>query len=125
MTIPAAFARIAVAFSRAGLGAYYDSEVRWPGTPVIDAGGSITSPGVPIAKPCQVQVDSATESMRGERDFRDTDVSLLVLCDSLAGEIDTDATVEVLGGPNAGRWSVESAGKDSMGTHWLCRGRRA
>ena len=119
-----AFAGIAVAFSQAGLGPYFDSFANWPGEPVRDDGGSIVTPGTPIAKPCQCQVDSVTESMRAEAGYRDKDVSLLVLCATLDADLDTDATVEVTAGPNAGVWSVQSVGKDSMGTHWLCRGRR-
>lgn len=124
MSIADAFAGIAVAFSRAGLGPYVDSFAEWPGMPVTDSGGSIVSPGTPISLPCQCQVDAVTEGMRAEAGYRDKDVALLVLCATLAGELDTDATVNVTAGPNAGLWSVQSVAKDSMGTHWLCRGRR-
>lgn len=123
VTIPAAFARIAVAFSNAGLGSYVDSFAEWPGQSDVDDGGSIVSPGEPISRPCKVQVDRVTEAMRQAEGYRDKDVALLVLCETLAGELDTDATVNVTAGPNAGRWSVQSADKDTMGTHWLCRGR--
>lgn len=125
VTIPAAFAKIAVAFSNAGLGPYVDSFAEWPGQPVVDDGGSIVSPGTPVSRSCKVQVDRVTEAMRQADGYRDKDVALLVLCATLDGELDTDATVNVTAGPNAGRWSVQSADKDTMGTHWLCRGRRA
>lgn len=125
VTIPAAFARIAVAFSNAGLGPYVDSFAEWPGEPVVDDGGSIVSPGTPVSRPCKVQVDRVTEAMRQAEGYRDKDVALLVLCATLEGDLDTDATLNVTAGPNAGRWSVQSADKDTMGTHWLCRGRRA
>lgn len=125
MTIPAAFAKIAVAFSNAGLGPYVDSFAEWPGKPVTDDGGSIVSPGTPISRPCKVQVDRVTEAMRQAEGYRDKDVSLLVLCETLEGDLDTDATLNVTAGPNAGRWSVQSVDKDTMGTYWLCRGRRA
>ena len=125
VTIPAAFAKIAVAVSNAGLGPYVDSFAEWPGIPVVDDGGSIVSPGTPLSLPCKVQVDRVTEAMRQAEGYRDKDVALLVLCATLAAELDTDATLNVTAGPNAGRWSVQSVDKDTMGTHYICRGRRA
>jgi len=123
VSIADALAGIAIGFSRAGLGPYFDSFAEWPGMPVLDSGGSIVSPGNPISLPCQCQVDQVTESMRAEAGYRDKDVALLVLCATLEGELDTDAALNVTAGPNAGLWSVQSVSKDSMGTHWLCRGR--
>lgn len=125
MSIAEAFAGIAVAFSAAGLGPYHSSVARWPGVPVYDDGGSILTPGTPIAKACMCQVDAATEKMRAEVGYVDKDVALLVLVATIDRELDTDATVEVTAGPNAGSYSVQSASKDSMGSHWLCRGRAA
>lgn len=122
MTIPLAFARIATAFSAVGLGPYAPAVARWPGVPVT-VGGSIVSPGTPIAKTCMCQVDAVTQAMRGEEGFTDKDVALLVLVTTLDAALDTDATIEVQSGPNAGTYSVQSVGKDSMGTHHLCRGR--
>jgi hypothetical protein len=123
VSIADAFAGVAVAFSNAGLGPYVDAIARWPGAAVLDDGGSITTPGTPIALPCKAQVDSATQAMRAEVGYVGTDVALLVLCATLAGALDTDAVVEVAAGPNAGTYSVQSANKDPMGTHWLCRAR--
>jgi hypothetical protein len=123
LSIPQAFARIATAFSAAGLGPYVPAVARWPGTPVYDDGGSILTPGVPIAKDCMVQVDVATQAMRSEAGFVDTDVALLVLCASLDGELDTNATIIASAGPRPGSYSVQSVAKDSMSSHWICRGR--
>lgn len=122
--IPAAFAKIAVALSNAGLGSFVDAFAEWPGVPVVDDGGSIVSPGTPVSRPCKVQVDRVTEAMRQAEGYRDKDVALLVLCATLEGDLDTDATLNVAAGPNAGRWSVQSADKDTMGVYYLCRGRR-
>jgi hypothetical protein len=69
------------------------------------------------------QVDVADEKMRAQKGYADKDVALLVLCETLDAALDTDSTVEVQSGPNAGSYSVQSVAKDSMGTHWLCRGR--
>lgn len=125
MSMDAAFAGIAVAFSRAGLGAFYDSVASWPGEPLLDAGGSIVSPGVPAEKPCSCQVDIVTEAMRAEAGFTDRDVRLLVLCTTLDGPLDTAATVTVQAGPNAGAYNVQSVALDPIGSRWDCRGRRA
>lgn len=125
MTMASAFAGIAQAFSAAGLSAFYDAVARWPGTATYDTGGSITTPGTPIEKDCSAQIDAVTEAMRLEAGFRDKDVRLLVLCATLDGTLDTDAAVEVLAGPNAGLWSIESVSTDPAGACWECRGRRA
>lgn len=125
MSIADAFAGVAVAFSAAGLGPYHPSIAHWPGVPTYDDGGSILTPGTPSNKTCMCQVDAATQSMRAEVGYVGTDVALLVLVATLDRALDTDATVEVTAGPNAGIYSVQSVSKDSMGTHWLCRGRVA
>ncbi|MES3042670.1 hypothetical protein [Sphingomonas faeni] len=125
MSIPEAFAGVAVAFSAAGLGPYHASIARWPGTPIYDDGGSILTPGTPIARPCMCQVDAVDEKMRAQDGYVDKDVALLVLVATLAGALNTNATIEVTAGPNAGSYSVQSVSKDSMGSHWLCRGRAA
>lgn len=125
MNLAEAFAGIAVAFSRAGLGAFFDAEARWPGVPVTDDGGSIVSPGVPVAFPCSAQVDIVTEAMRSEAGFRDKDSRLIILRQSIPAEINTDATIVVLAGPNAGEWSIQSVSTDPVGSYWDCRARRA
>lgn len=125
MTIQQAFAHIAQGFSAAGLGAFYDGKAKWPGTPTTDSGGSITAPGTPIEKACSVQVDAVTEAMRQAEGFRDKDMRLLVLAASLDGDLDSDATVEVLGGPHAGSWILASVDRDPCGIYFECRGRKA
>jgi hypothetical protein len=116
-----AFAGLATAFGAP----FHAGKARWPGVPVYDDGGSIVSPGSPIVKDCTVQVDAATEAMRAAEGYKDTDVRLLVLAASLDGSLDTQATVEVLTGPHAGRYSVQSVERDPAGVAWDCRGRRA
>ncbi len=120
-----AFAGIATQISASFGGPYHDSIAHWPGVPVIDDGGSIVAPGTPIALPCQAQVDTVTEAMRAEVGFTDRDVRLLVLTSTLAGELDTAATVEVEAGPGAGRYALQSVVRDPLGVTWDCRGRRA
>ncbi|GAA4827448.1 hypothetical protein GCM10023232_27190 [Sphingosinicella ginsenosidimutans] len=121
---PQAFADIATAFSAAGLGAFHDAEARWPGTPVMDDGGSIVTPGTPVVKTCQVQVDQATEAMRASEGFADGDMRMLVLAATLDGALDTAATIEVLAGPHQGTWMVAAVSRDPCGVYFECRGRR-
>lgn len=125
MSIPEAFAAIAAAFSNAGLGAFYDGKAHWPGTAAYDDGGSIVTPGTPIVKDCSVQVDAVTEAMRADAGFVDGDVRLLVLTATLDATLDTDATIQVLAGPNAGTWMLAAVERDPCGVYWSCRGRRA
>lgn len=124
VSIPEAFAAIAQGFSAAGLGAFYDAKATWPGTPVMDDGGSIVTPATPIEKDCSVQVDYVTESMRLAEGFTGKDMRLLVLAATLDGDLDTDAKIEVLAGPNAGTWALASCDRDPCGVYWECRGRK-
>ena len=125
MSIPVVFADIAQAFSAAGLGAFYDGVARWSGEPAYDDGGSIATPGTPVAKSCQVQIDAATEAMRQAEGFADGDMRMLVLAATLDGDLDTSATVEVLAGPHVGAWMVSAVNRDPCGVYWEARGRRA
>lgn len=90
----------------------------------MDTGGSIVSPGTPIVKTCKAQVDALTEAMR-QAGFADGDMRILVLAATLDGVLDTDAQIEVLDGPHAGRWMISDIERDPVGAYWQCRGRRA
>lgn len=123
--LAAAFTSIALKVSAATGAGYFDAVARWPGTSVFDDGGSIVSPGTPVEKACSVQVDSVTEAMREAEGYSDQDMRLLVLATTLDGELDTDATVEVLAGPHIGSWQLATVSRDPAGISWECRGRRA
>jgi hypothetical protein len=125
MNMAQTFADIAIGVSATFGGPYHPAVARWPGVAVYDDGGSIVAPGVPIEKPCHAHVDSATDRMRLVSGFTEKDMGLFVLAATLDGEIDTSASVEILGGPHAGLWSVESVNQDGAGIYWECRGRRA
>lgn len=121
MSLAAAFESIALGFSAAGLGPYHAARAVWPGEPVVDDGGSIVTPGTPVLRDCSVQVDAATDAMRADAGFVERDMRLLVIgLDTL----DTAATIAVLTGPNAGRWSVQSCERDPAAVGWVVRGRR-
>lgn len=125
MTMAQAFADIAAGFTAAGLGAFHDATASWPGTATHDSGGSIATPGTPVEKSCQAQVDVATEAMRASEGFVDGDVRILVLAATLDGDLDTDATITVADGPHEGSWRVASVSRDPAGVYWEARGRRA
>lgn len=123
MSMAQAFADMALGISTAMGGPYHDALAKWIGTPTTDDGGSITSPGTPVAKSCSVQVDAASEQMRTDADFQEKDMRLLILAATLEGDMDTGATVQVLEGPHEGEWDIRSAARDPFGIYWECRGR--
>ncbi|MDF0543337.1 hypothetical protein PX699_13345 [Sphingobium sp. H39-3-25] len=123
--LAAAFSEIAMGFS-ALLGApYWPARIIDQADVVFDAGGSIVSSGEPVMRTCQVQVDAATDAMRGQDGFVEGDRRMLVLAGSLSGVITTDARIEVLSGPFAGLWMVESVARDPASIGWELRGRAA
>lgn len=124
MDLAAAFADIGLAFSQTFGGPFHAARVIDQAGAVYDDGGSIVTPGGPVYRPCSVQIDGATQRMREAAGYVDTDVSLIVLADTLAGTLGTEARVEVLAGPHAGVWSVELIELDTMALGWVGRGRR-
>jgi len=125
VTLPAAFASLAQTMS-AALGApFYPAQVVTQTDPIYDDGGSILTPGGVLRRDCTVQIDAATEAMRQSQGFADGDVRFIILAATLAGALDTDARVEIAGGPFAGAWLVSSLERDPAGIGWVGRGRRA
>jgi hypothetical protein len=114
------FAGMADAFSSANGGPFHPGTVTYPGTPDVDAGGSIISPGTPIVQDCMVQRDICTEQMRSDADFQERDVRLIITgLDALT----TEAAVEILAGPHAGAYALRTATRDPAAFGWECRGR--
>jgi hypothetical protein len=124
MDVAGAFAQIMVAASGALGAGFWPAVARWPGTPVME-NGSIVTPGTPINLDCMAQVDVVTEAMRGEASYTDGDVRILVLADTLSGNLDTGAKIEIAAGPHAGTWMIASCQRDPAAIYWDCRGRRA
>jgi len=124
VSIAEAFADIALGMSAAIGGGFHDALAKWPGTPITDDGGSITTPGTPITKTCSAQVDAVTEAMRQADSYTDQDIRILVLAATLDGELDTDATIDIQDGPHIGEWMIASCDQDPCGVYWECRGRR-
>lgn len=125
LNMAAIVAQKAVAISQAYGGPYYDAVIQSPGDAVYDDGGSIIVPGDPTIRACQAQVDVATQDMRREEGFTDGDVRIIILSDTLAGEIGLDDSIKILGGPHKGEWQIETISRDPFGIYWELRGRRA
>lgn len=118
-----AFAAIANGFSGIAGGPFVDGTLEWSGTPVTDDGGSIIAPGTPTKVACRVQVDVATEAMRADADFQQEDVRLLILSAGLATVPDEQAEVAIPAGDNAGRYALQTVGRDPAGVGFECRAR--
>lgn len=118
------FAGLAQGFAATFGGPFFAASAVWPGTPVKDAGGSITTPGTPITKACMVQFDAATQTMRATDGFIETDVRILVLAGLLDGTLDEKARIVVADGQYAGSWALLSVTRDPAGIGYECRGRR-
>lgn len=124
VSLALAFSGIAEGFSEAMGAPYYPATASWPGEAVWDDGGSIVTPGVPDERDCRAQIDACTEAMRGEAGYADKDVRLIVLAATLDGRLDTDASIAVVKGPNAGLWSLQTCELDPAGIGYVCRARR-
>jgi hypothetical protein len=125
LNMAAKYASIAQAVSAAYGGPYFDALVLSKGEPVYDDGGSIVTPGTPSSRPCEAQVDAATQDMRREEGFVDGDVRILVLADTLSGTLTTDDRLQILSCPHAGIWSIQTIARDPFGIYWELRGRSA
>ena len=125
LNMAAKFATVAQAVSAAYGGPYFDALVLSKGEPVYDDGGSIVTPGTPSSRPCEAQVDAATQDKRREEGFTDGDVRILILADGIVGAISLDDRVQVLAGPHAGTWLIQSIARDPFGIYWELRGRPA
>lgn len=72
--------------------------------------------------PIRIQIDSMTESMRGQEGAADQDRRALIFSDM---DFDTDAIVSADAGEYAGTaWLVMSIGRDPCASYWDCRVRR-
>lgn len=123
MTLAAAFSDIALGFSTLTGAPYHDARVIHAGAATLDDGGSIVTAGTATARTCKAQVDVATDAMRATDGFVEGDVRILVLAHSLVGAISTDETIQVLTGPHAGTYSIQSVERDAAGIGYQLRGR--
>lgn len=117
MTMAGMFARMAAMAPEV----FAAGVIQWPGTPTLDAGGSIAEPGIPTSAPCRIQVDAATDAMRQADDFRETDVRLIVVATGCARAVDQSARVALA---NGSTYSLRSVSLDPAGIAYTCRGRK-
>ena len=122
--LSAAFGQIADAFSAAYGGPFHSALAKHPGTPVLDSGGSIEFPGVATERPCKVQVDSVTDTMKRDANYQDKDVRLFVLAASLVGDIGSDHTISIIEGPHIGDWMIATVNRDPVAVGYECLGRQ-
>ncbi|OAH36988.1 hypothetical protein AX777_18285 [Sphingobium yanoikuyae] len=125
MDLAAAFGEIGMAFSAALGGPYHDARTIEQVAPVYDDGGSIVTPGGVAHRDCQVQIDTAIQRIRDAGSYVDTDLTFIILAATLDGSLNTEARIEVLDGPHAGKWSVDMLERDPVAAGWVGRGRRA
>jgi len=124
VNLPAAFASLAKMASAAMGAPFFAATILSQDTPgaLGDDGGFVPGDD-PAERTCTVQIDAMDERMRPEG-WTDKDVRFIILTDSLAGPIDSDARVEVATGPFAGTWSVSSLEMDPAGIGWVGKARR-
>lgn len=126
MDLAATFSDIAQGISGMFGGPYVAAKVIDQADQDFDDGGSIAdTPDDPTERDCMLQIDIATEAMRQSDGYAEGDMRFLILAATLSGSLNTDATVEVIAGPNAGTWLVSAIERDAMGIYWQGRGRRA
>lgn len=86
-------------------------------------GGRLQMGGGP--RTCRAKVDSATERMRDQEGYTDTDRAIYILAASIFGDVTTDAEIEILEGDYAGsKFAIGSTDRPPGCSYWLCRGVR-
>ena len=124
MDMAGAFAEIGQAFSSAFGAPFWSAEIITQPEIVYDSGGSIV-PGddEPTRRTCQAQVDVATEAMRAAQGYTEQTRRIIVLAATLEGGITTDDSIEVLEGPFAGVWMIDSVSRDTAAVGFELAGR--
>lgn len=86
-------------------------------------GGDGTLQMAPAERDCLVRVDSATQRMREAEGYALTDRAIYILATSLAGELTTDAEIEIFEGDYAGStFGIGSIDRPPGASYFLCRG---
>jgi hypothetical protein len=85
------------------------------------ADGSIQRGAGP--RDCRARVDSATQRMREAAGYTQTDRAIYILASTLAGELTTDAELEIFEGDYAGAtFGIASIDRPPGASYFLCRG---
>jgi hypothetical protein len=112
--------KLAAAFAGVFGGIYLDGQL-YRAVDFADdgmGGGQPTDPFLP-AEAVKVQIDAASEAMRGSEGYVDGDVRILMLAHGVAAP-DTDAEIAAGGA----RYMIESVGTDTAGSYYELRGRK-
>ena len=118
-----AFTDLALSFSAAGNGPYWKAQVIGRTGAIHNDEGSIVTPGQVIRRDCMAQGDAATYAMVQSDGYAQGDIRILILESTLEGRLSIDDEVEILDGPHAGRYSLQSIGRDPAAIGFECRGR--
>lgn len=110
---------IAAAFAAVFNGVYLDAALYRSAEYADDGAGGGSGPGFMAAEAVKVQIDNATDAMRGSDGYVEGDVRILMLAHGVAAP-DTDAEVAA-GGV---RYMIESVGTDPAGSYYELRGRK-
>ena len=122
MDLLGALTDIAQAFSEGADGPFVDGVVISALTnPIYDGEGRITGYDGASNRWCRVQIDAATDAMRRAEGYNDGDVALIVLARSVPGGLTTDHRIWA----KDETWMLASVTLDTLGSHYVCRGRRA
>lgn len=84
-----------------------------------DGMGGGSGPGFGAGEPVKVQIDAATEAMRGAEGYVDGDVRILMLAHGVASPTTDDEL-----GAGGKRYMIESVATDPCGSYYELRGRR-
>lgn len=126
LNLAGAFAEIAAAVGEAAGAPFWPGQVIDQTAPGHYNGDGDYVPGsAPARRDCRVQIDSADWSMRQASGFVEGMVRFIVLSAGLNSGLGTDASVEVLDGPHAGRWLVSSIVRDPAAIGYVGQGKPA
>lgn len=111
--------QLAAAFAGVFGGLYLDGQLYRAAAFADDGKGGGSGGGFGPAEPVKVQVDQATQAMRGSDGYVDGDVRILMLAHGVAAP-DTDAEIAA-GGV---RYMIASVATDAAGSYYELRGRK-
>lgn len=111
--------QIAAAFAGVFSGVYLDGQLYRAREFQDDGQGGGADNGFGTAEAVKVQIDQATQGMRGAEGFNEGDVRILMLAHGVAAP-DTDAEIAAGGD----RYMIETVATDSCGSYYELRGRK-
>lgn len=111
--------QLAAAFAGVFGGLYLDGQLYRAAEFADDGMGGGSGAGFGPAEAVKVQVDQATQAMRGADGYVEGDVRILMLAHGVAAP-DTDAEI----GAGGARYMIASVATDAAGSYYELRGRK-